>query len=65
MLVKQADDTGVAILGKPSEVLSADSKFQSNAANHIYAGEMLAHSSLASECLVCDVLGLKYRNYIG
>jgi hypothetical protein len=54
-----------AILGFPTNVLVQDSKFLPNISQHVMTGELLAQAALQLELVVCSVLGLPEKWYIG
>ena len=57
--------TGMAILGKPTWQVYSDDKFQSNLDKHVQSGEILAQAALQAELLVCKVVGLEPKPFLG
>ena len=53
-------ESSPAILGQPSQVLTADYKFSLDMEQHVLVGEVLARVSLQTELLVCAVSGIKF-----
>ena len=68
-LAQQRRCTGVAILGRPLDVLEHDIKFQGVAKQDaIAAGELMAQAALTCEYLICDIARIPQQDqykYIG
>ena len=54
----------VHIIGKTTGELAYDPRFDPELRPHVYHGELLAHTALSSELLVCNVAGIP-RHSIG